>query len=60
MILTRGGPASRTEIFPHLAFTTALGARRLGMGAAVTLVFFPVLVILIVLLTRRMLRQPDE
>jgi multiple sugar transport system permease protein len=59
-ILTRGGPASRTEIFPHLAFMTALGARRLGMGAAVTLVFFPVLVVLILLLTRRMLRQADE
>jgi multiple sugar transport system permease protein len=60
LILTRGGPASRTEIFPHLAYTTALGARRLGMGAAVTLVFFPVLVILIMLLTRRMLRPSDE
>jgi multiple sugar transport system permease protein len=60
LILTRGGPASRTEIFPHLAYTTALGARRLGMGAAVSLVFFPVLVVLIVLLTRRMLRPADE
>jgi ABC-type sugar transport system permease subunit len=60
LILTRGGPASRTEIFPHLAYETTLMARRLGMGAAVTLVFFPFLVILIVLLTRRMLRQPDE
>ena len=55
-VLTRGGPASRTEIFPHLAYMTALGARRLGMGAAVSLVFFPVLVVLIVFLTRRMLR----
>ena len=60
LILTRGGPASRTEIFPHLAYTTALGARRLGMGAAVSLVFFPLLVVLIILLTRRMLRQADE
>jgi multiple sugar transport system permease protein len=59
-VLTRGGPASRTEIFPHLAFMTALGARRLGMGAAVSLVFFPVLVVLIVLLTRRMLRPSDD
>lgn len=59
-ILTRGGPASRTEIFPHLAYKTALGARRLGMGAAVSLVFFPLLVSLIILLTRRMLRQHDE
>ena len=40
-VLTRGGPANRTEIFPHLAYMTALGARRLGMGAAVSLVFFP-------------------
>jgi multiple sugar transport system permease protein len=59
-ILTRGGPASRTEIFPHLAYVTALGARRLGMGAAVSLAFFPLLVILIIMLTRRMLRQTDD
>ena len=39
---------------------TALGARRLGMGAAVSLVFFPVLVVLIVLLTRRMLAAADD
>lgn len=60
LILTRGGPSNRTEIFPHLAYETALGARRLGMGAAVSLVFFPVLVVLIVLLTRRMLREREE
>jgi multiple sugar transport system permease protein len=58
--LTRGGPAGRTEIFPHLALTTALGAFRLGLGAAVSLIFFPVLVLLIIFLTRRMLRQSDE
>src|SRR5215510_1465901 len=60
LILTRGGPASRTEIFPHLAYQTALGARRLGMGAAVSLIFFPVLVVLIIFLTRRMLRPADD
>jgi ABC-type sugar transport system permease subunit len=60
LVLTRGGPASRTEIFPHLAYMTALGARRLGMGAAVSLVFFPVLALLIVFLTRQMLRPTDE
>ena len=59
-VLTRGGPANRTEIFPHLAYVTALGARRLGLGAAVSLVFFPLLVVLIVLLTARMLRQREE
>jgi multiple sugar transport system permease protein len=60
LILTRGGPANRTQIFPYLAYVTALGARRLGMGAAVSLAFFPLLVILIILLTRRMLRQTDD
>ena len=60
LLLTRGGPANRTEIFPHLAYETALGARRLGMGAAVSLVFFPLLVVLIVFLTRRMLREREE
>jgi multiple sugar transport system permease protein len=60
LILTRGGPASRTEIFPHLAYMTALGARRLGMGAAVSLVFLPLLIVLIVILTRRMLRPTDD
>jgi len=60
LVLTRGGPSNRTEIFPHLAYETALGARRLGMGAAVSLIFFPVLVVLIILLTRRMLREREE
>ena len=60
LVLTHGGPANRTEIFPHLAYMTALAARRLGMGAAVSLVFFPVLAVLIFFLTRRMLRPADD
>jgi multiple sugar transport system permease protein len=60
-ILTNGGPADRTQIFPMLSFTYALGgAQRLGMGATVSLFFFPVLVIFIFLLTRRMLRERGE
>jgi multiple sugar transport system permease protein len=59
-ILTKGGPAGRTQIFPYLSYELALGAFRLGMGAAVSLILFPLLVLLILLLTRRMLRQPDE
>lgn len=60
-ILTNGGPADRTQIFPTLAYNLALGgAQRLGMGATVSLFFFPVLVVLIVLLTRRMLREKEE
>src|SRR4249920_59661 len=57
LILTNGGPADRTMIFPVLAYNLALGgAQRLGMGATVSLVFFPILVVFIIFLTRRMLR----
>ena len=60
-ILTNGGPADRTQIFPTLAYNLALGgAQRLGMGATVSLFFFPLLVVLIIFLTRRMLREREE
>jgi multiple sugar transport system permease protein len=60
-ILTNGGPADRTQIFPMLSYTYALGgAQRLGMGATVSLFFFPVLVIFIFFLTRRMLRERED
>jgi len=60
-ILTNGGPADRTQIFPTLSYNLALGgAQRLGMGATVSLLFFPILVIFIVFLTRRMLREREE
>jgi len=61
LVLTNGGPADRTMIFPVLSYHLALGgAQRLGMGAAVSLIFFPVLVVFIVFLTRRMLREKGE
>ena len=42
LILTNGGPADRTMIFSVLSYHLALGgAQRLGMGAAVSLIFFP-------------------
>jgi ABC-type sugar transport system permease subunit len=60
-ILTNGGPADRTQIFPTLSYNLALGgAQRLGMGATVSLFFFPMLVLLIVFVTRRMLREKEE
>jgi multiple sugar transport system permease protein len=60
-ILTNGGPADRTQIFPTLSYNLALGgAQRLGMGAAVSLFFFPILVVFIYFLTRRMLRERED
>ncbi|MCC6175045.1 MAG: sugar ABC transporter permease [Chloroflexi bacterium] len=55
-ILTGGGPANATMIFPLLAYQVGVaGAQRLGMGATVSLFFFPVFLILIYFLTKRML-----
>ena len=56
-VLTRGGPARTTEIFPYLAYATAIQAKNLGLGAAIPLMFFPFMAVIIYFLTRRMLRQ---
>lgn len=61
LVLTNGGPADRTMILPVLAYHLALGgAQRLGMGATVSLFFFPMLVVFIYFLTRRMLREKGD
>jgi len=56
-ILTGGGPDYATHIFPTLAYELAIGSRRLGLGATVPLMFLPLLVVIIIVLTRRMLEQ---
>lgn len=58
-ILTNGGPANVTQILPNLAYKYALLAGRLGIGSAVNMVFFPLLAILIYLLSRRMLAERE-
>ena len=45
---------------PTRSILRAAGAQRLGMGATVSLFFFPILIIFIVFLTRRMLREREE
>jgi len=60
-ILTGGGPANATMIFPLLAYQVGVaGAQRLGMGAAISLAFFPVFLVLIYFLTKRMLADERE
>ncbi len=56
-ILTGGGPNYATHIFPTLAYELAIGSHRLGLGATVPLMFLPILVMIIIVLTRRMLEQ---
>ena len=58
-VLTNGGPANKTQILPNLAFKYALAASRLGIGSAVNMVFFPILALLIYLLSRRLLAERE-
>lgn len=54
--LTRGGPADATMTFPMLAYEIGIdGARQLGTAAAVSVMFFPIFIIAIFFLTKRML-----
>jgi ABC-type sugar transport system permease subunit len=54
-ILTGGGPGDATMIFPMLAYELGIKTQRLSMGATVPLIFFPLFLILIYFLTKRML-----
>jgi multiple sugar transport system permease protein len=56
-VLTGGGPANRTQILPTLAYQYGLQRSELGQGAAVIVSVLPVLLGIIILLTRRMLRE---
>jgi multiple sugar transport system permease protein len=47
-VLTRGGPANSTHLFATLSYQVALGAGRLGEGAAIALFMFPVLFMIVV------------
>jgi multiple sugar transport system permease protein len=58
-ILTNGGPANKTQIFPNFAYNAALAGGRLGYGSAINMAFFPLLAALIVVLTRRMLKERE-
>jgi multiple sugar transport system permease protein len=59
-VLTGGGPANATMIFPLLAYQIGVaGAQRLGMGATISLFFFPVFLVMIYFLTKRMLAQEE-
>jgi multiple sugar transport system permease protein len=54
--LTRGGPVGATMTFPMLAYEVGIaGARQLGLAAAISVLFFPLFIIAIYILTKRML-----
>jgi multiple sugar transport system permease protein len=58
-IMTRGGPDNSTTTVMYQAVTTAFDADNVGRGAAVTVVFF-VIVLLITVIQRAVLREERE
>jgi multiple sugar transport system permease protein len=59
--MTRGGPANATMTFPMLAYEIGIaGARQLGMAAAVSVLFFPLFIVVIYFLTKRMLSTDSQ
>ncbi len=56
-LLTNGGPENSTQILPTLAYETGIQAGALGRGAAISLVLFPILLLIMFLLLRSMRRR---
>ena len=47
-LLTRGGPNDATTLFALTAYTLSLSSGMIGLGAAVTMTMFPLLVVLVI------------
>lgn len=55
--LTKGGPQHLTATIPYLAYELAIERKIMGAGAAVSLLMVPAYVIIVLILSKRMLRQ---
>ncbi len=55
--LTNG--SQNTQVMSLFALQTAMGAKQLGLAAAVPVIFFPLFCLLILFLTRQMLREEE-
>jgi multiple sugar transport system permease protein len=55
--LTGGGPFNSTQVLATFSYATALGAGRMGEGAAISLTMFPVLLALLILEVRYLTRR---
>jgi len=56
-VLTNGGPNYATTTLPLLSYFVAIPGHQLGAGAAIAMTMVPFYLILVLFLTRRMLRQ---
>ena len=56
-VLTRGGPMNSTHLFATYSFTYGILSHEIGLGAAVALFLFPILVVTVILLLRMVRRD---
>jgi multiple sugar transport system permease protein len=59
-VLTNGGPNYATTTLPLLSYFVAIPGHQLGAGAAIAMTMVPFYLVLVLFLTRRMLRQDSE
>ncbi|MBI3958537.1 MAG: sugar ABC transporter permease [Chloroflexi bacterium] len=59
-LLTRGGPNNATTLFALTAYTLSLQSGMIGLGAAVTMTMFPVLVVLVIVSLISVRRQQQQ
>jgi multiple sugar transport system permease protein len=55
--LTGGGPFNSTQVLATFSYATAMGAGRMGEGAAISLTMFPILLALLILEVRYLTRR---
>lgn len=56
-VLTRGGPMNSTHLFATYSFVTGILNHEIGLGAAVSLFLFPLLVMIVIFLLRMVRRD---
>lgn len=56
-LLTGGGPSNRTQVFTVMTYKLGVVNARIGEAAAVPMLFFPILLGLIVIVSRYMLKE---
>jgi multiple sugar transport system permease protein len=59
-LLTRGGPNNATTLFSLTAYTLSFSSGLIGLGAAVTMTMFPVLIVLIIVSLLSVRRQQQD
>lgn len=56
-VLTRGGPINSTHLFATYSYVTGIGNHEIGLGAAISLFLFPILVAVVIFLLRLVRRD---